>query len=247
MKYALVGDVKSAPRPKTCGICIHCGGEMISKCGKVMIWHWAHKTTDMCDPWWENESDWHRSWKDHFPESQKEVTHVDLATGERHIADIKNLFGLVIEFQHSTMSEAERLSREDFYQDMIWVVDGTRGSSDSGYFRMGTAGPIRKNPLLYQIEWWGRSRLLHFWGASSKRVYLDFGNEGPWINVIWRLVSFDPNNAKGIVAPVIKKWFIEDCISGREIHSTFITENHDDEQFSLPRPLVEIELHNTKR
>jgi hypothetical protein len=247
MKYALVGDVKSAPRPKTRGICVHCGGEMISKCGKVMIWHWAHKTTDMCDPWWENESDWHRSWKDHFHEGQQEVTHVDVATGERHIADVKNLFGLVIEFQHSTMSEAERLSREVFYQDMIWVVDGTRGSSDSAYFRMGTAGPIRKNPLLYQIEWLGRSRLLHFWGASSKRVYLDFGNEGPWINVIWRLVSFDPNNGKGIVAPAKKEWFIEDCISGREIHSLFITENHDDEQFSLPRPLVEIKLHNTKR
>jgi competence protein CoiA len=242
MKYALIGDEKSTPRPRTRGICIHCGGEMVSKCGKVMIWHWAHKTTEMCDPWWENKSHWHRSWKNHFPEGQQEVAHVDPATGERHIADVKNLFGLVIEFQRSLMSEAERLSREDFYQDMIWVVDGTRGSLDSRYFMMGTAGPIQKKPLLYQIEWWGRSRFFNFWGASSKRIYLDFGNEGPWIDVIWRLVSFDPNNRIGIVAPVMKKLFIEDCISGREIHSTFIGEDQDDERFSLPRPLVEVEL-----
>ena len=104
---------------------------MISKCGKVKLWHWAHKTTDMCDPWWENESLWHRAWKDHFPKDQQEVSHVNPVTGDKHIADVKNAFGLVIEFQRSTMSEVERVSREVFYQDMVWVVDGSRGAHDS--------------------------------------------------------------------------------------------------------------------
>ena len=33
---------------------------------------------------------------------------------------------LVIEFQHSHMDAQERTSREKFYKNMVWVVDGTR-------------------------------------------------------------------------------------------------------------------------
>jgi competence protein CoiA len=82
----------------------------------------------MCDPWWENESLWHRAWKEHFPRDWQEVSHVNPVTGEKHIADVKNEFGLVIEFQRSTLSEIERVSREVFFQDMIWIVDGSRNS-----------------------------------------------------------------------------------------------------------------------
>jgi competence protein CoiA len=44
MKFAIVDDVKTEPSPKMCGICIHCEAEMVSKCGKVKVWHWAHKS-----------------------------------------------------------------------------------------------------------------------------------------------------------------------------------------------------------
>ena len=235
MKYALVGDQKTTPQPKLRGCCIHCGGDMIAKCGKVKLWHWAHKTTDMCDPWWENESHWHRDWKNHFPKDQQEVGHVDSVTSEKHIADVKNSFGLVIEFQRSTMSEVERVSREVFYQDMVWVVDGSRGASDSSFFHMGVSGPLQKKPLIYIVEWWGQSRLLHFWSASSKPVYLDFGND-----VLWKLVSFNPATRRGLVGLIPKSVFVEDCLSGKSMRVTFIDENHDIEQFRMPRPLVEV-------
>ena len=44
--------------------------------------------------------------------------------GEVHRADIKTPTGIVIEVQHSTMTDTERESREAFYGDLIWIVDG---------------------------------------------------------------------------------------------------------------------------
>ena len=44
--------------------------------------------------------------------------------GEVHRADIKTPTGIVIEVQHSTMTDRERESREAFYGNLIWIVDG---------------------------------------------------------------------------------------------------------------------------
>lgn len=46
------------------------------------------------------------------------------ADGEVHRADIKTATGIVIEAQHSNINDAERLSRELFYRNMIWIIDG---------------------------------------------------------------------------------------------------------------------------
>ena len=48
--------------------------------------------------------------------------------GEKHIADVKTERGDVLEFQHSPLDPQERRAREEFYQRMVWVVDGTRRS-----------------------------------------------------------------------------------------------------------------------
>ena len=50
--------------------------------------------------------------------------HSDGLTGEKHIADVKNGAGLVLEFQNSAMDDGERTARESFYRNMIWVVNG---------------------------------------------------------------------------------------------------------------------------
>lgn len=87
------------------------------------MWHWAHSPRRRCDPWWENETEWHRGWKNHFPNGWQEVVHVD-ESGERHIADIKTDSGLIIELQHSSMKPEELRSRESFYGNLLWIVDG---------------------------------------------------------------------------------------------------------------------------
>jgi competence protein CoiA len=130
MLLALVNGRRSTPAPRLRGLCPVCGTATVAKCGSRKSWHWAHLRPVKCDPWWENETDWHRAWKAHFPEDWQEVLHVDQASGERHIADVKTALGLVIEFQHSQMSLEELRAREAFYGHMIWIVDGTPFASN---------------------------------------------------------------------------------------------------------------------
>lgn len=42
---------------------------------------------------------------------------------EIHRADVKTPTSLVLEFQHSPISDEDKISREDFYQNMFWIVD----------------------------------------------------------------------------------------------------------------------------
>ena len=119
MKYALQADQRIEATPKAIGIFPCCGTDMIAKCGDRKVWHWAHKTKRTWDHWWESETQWHRDWKNRFPAEWQEVVH-KADDGEKHIADVKTPDGLVIEFQHSYISPEERVSREDFYNNMIW-------------------------------------------------------------------------------------------------------------------------------
>ncbi len=126
MKFALVNDVRIEPIPRQRGICCYCGEPTTSRCGSKRLWHWAHLPNKHCDPWWENETVWHRTWKNYFPEDNQEVVHFDGATGEKHVADVKTDDGRVIELQNSPMESVELRSRENFYGDMIWIVNGEK-------------------------------------------------------------------------------------------------------------------------
>lgn len=105
------------------GTCPACRGDVISKCGTKKLWHWAHAALRHCDSWWESETEWHRNWKRLFPVECQEFIQHDPATGEKHIADVRTLRGMVIEFQNSPISPAELKSREAFYGKMIWIVN----------------------------------------------------------------------------------------------------------------------------
>ena len=169
---------------------------MIAKCGQHVVWHWAHKSRLNCDPWWESETEWHRSWKDCFPIDWQEVVHTDPITDERHIADVKTPRGLAIEIQNSPLRSEEMRSREQFYGNMIWIVNGDRRGADGkqethdcAHFYMGRSSePIRTDPLAFAVVWYGKSKLLHKWNEATKGVYFDFAD-----GVLWKLDSFDPN------------------------------------------------------
>lgn len=70
------------------GKCPGCAAQLIAKCGPVKINHWAHKGKRHCDPWWENENEWHREWKDHFPAALQEICLKDHEAAEKHIAEV---------------------------------------------------------------------------------------------------------------------------------------------------------------
>ena len=112
------------------GICPYCKSEVIAKCGEQKIAHWAHKASKECDSWHDKETEWHLMWKNYFPESWQEIIKYDQITGEKHIADVCTEKGFTLEFQHSPIKPEERQSRENFYKNMNWVVDGTRLKND---------------------------------------------------------------------------------------------------------------------
>jgi len=132
MKFGLdkTTQKRVEPKPGLLAVCPCCEAELVSKCGNVRIHHWAHRNNKMCDSWWEPETEWHRSWKNNFPAEWQEVFLPDERTGEKHIADIHTSHDLVIEFQHSHIDPQERVTRENFYKNMVWVVDGSRNKGD---------------------------------------------------------------------------------------------------------------------
>ncbi len=135
MQLALVNEQKVEAFPGGRGVCSICGAETIAKCGPRIIHHWAHYRLKDCDPWWENETVWHREWKNKFPLECREVSHL-AEDGEIHRADVKTTTGIVIEIQHSPMTDAERISREEFYGNLVWIIDGTTFKDNFDIYHM---------------------------------------------------------------------------------------------------------------
>jgi competence protein CoiA len=212
MQFAIVNGTSLEPAPRLSGVCKSCGSEMVAKCGQHKLWHWAHKSRAHCDPWWEAETKWHREWKNHFPKEWHETVLSDAVTGEKHIADVKTDSGLVLEFQHSAITPAEMRSREAFYINMVWVVDGCRGELDAAHFNLSLGGRINESPAAHSLHWHGRSKLFHNWIQATKPVLIDFGGPN-----LWRLVVFDPSTKKGAVGPGGKEYFIRDFIQGNPL------------------------------
>ena len=180
MRYALVNNQKLEAQPNLLGSCTYCEKPMTSKCGEKNIWHWAHKSKRICDSWWENETEWHRTWKSHFPvEWQEIIQHAD--DGEKHIADVKTDQDLVLEFQHSQIMPEERLARENFYKKILWIVDGKRRLRDKIKFfdeiEFTSCVDGRDDNRILNVL---RSTLLCEWSESNVPVFFDFGEDTLW-------------------------------------------------------------------
>lgn len=129
----------------------------------------------MCDPWWENETEWHLNWKACFPEDWSEIVHT-AEDGTRHIADVKTQHGWVIEFQHSAIKPEERRSRDAFYGRLIWVVDGTRRKRDGAQFeRAWNQGATVGGSSLTRRLFVPDAALLREWSGSPATILFDFG------------------------------------------------------------------------
>lgn len=94
------------------------------------------------------ETPWHRDWKLAFPPAFREVCASDKVTGELHRADIYTPCGTTIEFQNSPISADELFSREAFYPNLIWVLNGKK----FGGFRILKHLPDVDDPKLQDYE-----------------------------------------------------------------------------------------------
>ena len=132
MRFALSNNERIEPSKGAKGLCPCCGSELVAKCGEIKVHHWSHKKK--CDDhWWENETEWHRNWKNKFPKEWQEIIQRD-ESGEKHIADVKTGSGWSIEFQHSPISKEER----DSLQELPLELNFTPDSHNEGlatYFR----------------------------------------------------------------------------------------------------------------
>lgn len=213
MKFALVNGCKIEPQPKLRGVCTGCQSEMVAKCGTVKVWHWSHKSKIPCDSWWEPETQWHRDWKNKFPQEWQESIHHDEQSGEKHIADVRTEYGLVIEFQHSHLMPEERNARERFYKNMVWVVDGTRLKNDIKRFLRGIANRRSLGQDGYFLLAFPDECFPSAWLTSSVPILFDFQGVSPtppdaMISPLWCLL---PGRAEGsaILVGVSRQSFVE--------------------------------------
>lgn len=209
MKYSIVNEERCEPQPGLSGKCPACGCTTIAKCGPIKIAHWAHKGKLICDPWWENETEWHRTWKNYFPVDWQEVIQHD-KNGEKHIADVKTIQGWVLEFQHSHIQPEERIARTKFYEKLAWIVDGTRRKRDKEQFFkfLNEFDPVNRylqvrKVYLDRSAKFGKCALLKEWSGIRSPVFFDFGEE-----VLWCLLPINQSEF-GYIAAFSRREFIE--------------------------------------
>ena len=234
MKFALVNGQRQDAQPSLSGKCPACDHPMVAKCGEVRIWHWAHEGSRSCDPWWENETEWHRAWKGQFPVNWQEVVH-QAETGEKHIADVKTDRGWVIEFQRSYLQPEERRSRDAFYPKLIWVVNGTRRKSDRAQLLKAwkEGAPVGANSLVRKA-FSDSCVLLREWASSDAPIFFDLGD----MQVLWWLFA-KSTDGPAYVAPYSRDRFIESHRGG----ATEIAREFDEFVKDIPKLVGDYESH----
>ncbi len=160
MMLADVGGARREAERGLVGSCPSCRALVIPKCGTLVVHHWAHERDADCDHWAEGETRWHSDWKNRFPPDAREVV-----IG-CHRADAVTPNGMVVEFQHSGISETEIEERERFYGNMVWVFDA-REQADRIEFTEEPTCPMFRWPH-------AKASVL----ACAKPVYLDLGDPG---------------------------------------------------------------------
>ncbi len=221
MKFANVEGHRREAEPGLIANCPSCGAVMKARCGDIRVWHWSHPGVRDCDPWSEPETEWHRAWKNEFPQDWQEINHV-AQNGEKHRADVKTASGMVIEFQHSFLRAEERLAREAFYRKMVWVVDGRRRKRDAAQLLKCIGSCVwRKPPFILHITNHEECALLRDWNSSPVPVYFDLGIcEEDGTPVFWRR---DPisRNGRVYLTPVSRESFLKVHREGLDAEEQF--------------------------
>ena len=205
MKWAKTANGKALANPGSIGFCPICGNDVVAKCGKILVWHWAHKTRD-CDPWSEPESQWHLGWKGLFPPDWQEVV-----MGS-HRADVRTPL-CVIEFQKSAISVEEIREREQFYGQMIWVVEA------SNWWLTEYDSFEKKLPAGMARWLWPRKT----WEYALAPIFLDVGDSNLWlITALYQKNGFRTKETIIDYQEFTKRQFLE-RVTGIMSHQNLLT------------------------
>lgn len=121
--------------------CPVCGEPVRHRKGKNRRWHFSHLPDSNCN--YGEDKDYNHAWhirmQEYFPIENRECKFVDRATGEIHIADVFiPESNIVLEFQHSKISEDEFLSRTIFHKKegrrIVWLFDESKSTPNENHF-----------------------------------------------------------------------------------------------------------------
>jgi len=149
------------------------GPRLVAKRGEKLAHHFAYYSKDQAgilnDPWYQSKrvggskGQWHSDWQELSDPEYVEV--IKQKDGIKHIADLVGKNDEVIELQHSPMTHQEIQQREQFYDNMIWVIDATTAEHFvAGSTRLSNG--IRNFYAIKMEDWWG---------FTTKTIYLDIG------------------------------------------------------------------------
>lgn len=125
MLFAILDDKKIEPIPNTHAQCPLCGEKVLSRCGEINVWHWAHFNGKSCDSWFEPETHWHKYWKLTFGKENSEIKLVKENCW--HVADVLTKEKVVIELQNSPIQKNIIREREEFYGErLIQIINGIK-------------------------------------------------------------------------------------------------------------------------
>jgi hypothetical protein len=157
-----------------CATCPSCLTGVIAKKGKIKVHHFAHKHIESCDTFKDAKTDWHILWQDIMRSDSIEV--IINKNGTKHIADIVNEDNVVIEVQHSNINVVDIQSRESFYSDMIWLVDG-----NDVIRRDGSLTSVLSRIVGVQLDRGGECVVMRgtkqWWSLTTKPIYIDDGSK----------------------------------------------------------------------
>lgn len=183
MLLALVNNERTEAKPHFQGICPYCGNKVISKCGEIYNWHWAHAKDDSCDSWSEPETLWHYHWKMLFGIENVEVNITK--DGKRHIADVLTTNNEIIEMQNSPIQKGVIKERENFYgEKMLWLINGRTFNNfyinDYCYVyndqeKRDILVDGKENEDLDFFYYWDSPR--KNWESVQQPVFIDFGGD----------------------------------------------------------------------
>ena len=124
---------------KTECFCPECSEKLKIRRGGSNRPHFAHYPGTECkygnDK--DNKSEWHIRMQEYFPREAQEVPFVDEENGETHRADVfLEDSNIVIEFQHSPITEEEFMSRTMFHTNngrrIAWLFDESKAKPKEG-------------------------------------------------------------------------------------------------------------------
>lgn len=157
---------------ETQAFCPDCGELLKLRRGERNKAHFAHQKDSLCHYGEDrdNKSEWHIRMQDFFPREYQEVFFRDDEKNESHRADVFiPEANTVLEFQRSSITEEEFLSRTLFHANngrrIVWLFDesSTGNTSTLGKFRLDEELFLAESQM-YQWMWRPR-KFLH-------RIYL---------------------------------------------------------------------------